>query len=144
MPTVVSSQWHPFLVHFPLAYWLLGSLIMLAAALFNKERWAGFAWLCLILGALTSLPAVLAGQHDFAALTATPAPNLLRHRALGNALPWLMLPLAALWLHFRLKQRAFSRRIWPWVGPVLVIAALIVYIAYLGGVSVWIDGLTGP
>lgn len=100
---MTGHPWHPAIVHFPLACWVLATLVDVSARLVLLPAipgiaWAGLSHLLLWAGVLLALPAMLAGFVDYARL---PAPvqesrELLLHIALmGTA--WAVFLGAAIW-----------------------------------------------
>lgn len=127
---------HPILVHFPIALWLFGSLWLLVAAAAKKPAWANSAWVVLAAGAIMSLPAVVAGQNEIAALEPLDA-VATRHRDLGNLLPWLMLGTLIIKAHTTWRKGAKPLPEWIWVLICMGIAGLVVWVAALGGEIVY-------
>lgn len=129
---------HPFLVHFPLAIWLLGSLLLCLAIGCGRENWQQVAWFLLYCGALCTIPAVLAGQSEYQRLAYLEDQALERHRDLGNLLPWLMGLLVALKLHCTYALRAtWHIPAWFFGLASLILSALLLYTGFLGGVVVY-------
>lgn len=133
--------WHPFWVHFPLALWVTGSGILLVCLVARKPGWVDFAWSLLALAAVLAIPAAITGQHELDRLSGELSSTMERHRDLGVLLPWLMGALVLLSLHFRLRAKALKVPLWIWCILTLIIAALILYTGYLGGVLVYAEGV---
>jgi len=128
---------HPFLVHFPIAFWMLGTAVLCAAWLAKKPNWRNHGWFLLMTGAVCVLPAVLAGQRDFSLLADTGHILLERHRDLGNLLPWLMVSVVLLKLHTSFRRNSTP---WPdgaWVFLCVMICAILMYTGWLGGTLVY-------
>jgi len=132
---------HPFLVHFPIAAWVLGSLVLPAGLLLRKPGLIGSAWLMLALGAAFSIPAALSGQAQFFELGEAGGEALERHRSLGNLLPWLMIGLLLLRAHVRFARKAPAIPDWIWSLAVLAVAALLLFVGLLGGELVYRWGI---
>ena len=132
---------HPFLVHFPIAAWLLGSLWLVVAAFAKRTEWAKAGWVLLTTAGIIALPAVLSGQQEYSALAHHGLDALERHRDLGNLLPWLMLTTLALKLHLSLIGKDRGQFPWPWCIVALAITALLLYTAWLGGQLVYSQGV---
>ncbi len=136
-----SMPWHPFLVHFPIAAWLLGTLTLWAALLARKPRWAEHAWLLLALGALASIPAAVSGQAQFALQDRPELAALHNHARVGNLLPWLMVGLLAVKIHTLYRKPPIRVPAWIWCLAVSLLAMLILYAASLGGKLVFQSGI---
>jgi uncharacterized membrane protein len=70
---VLRRRWHPALVHFPIACWVLTTLIDLSVLLpwgieLNSVAWSGVSTGLLWTGVLFAIPTMLAGFLDFASL----------------------------------------------------------------------------
>ncbi len=128
---------HPFLVHFPIAFWMLGTIVLCLAWLAKKPHWRNHAWFLLLVGAICALPAVLAGQRDYSGLNETGNILLERHRDLGNLLPWLMLILILLKLHTTYRRKPSPWPDWFWVLLSVLICAVLMYTGWLGGTLVY-------
>lgn len=132
---------HPMLVHFPIAFWLLGSLVLLAALLRRRDGWWELGWFLLGAATVMAIPAVLAGQDDYEALAHLQNSLLERHRDLGNLLPWPMGILVLLYLHGRFSKNGRGVPKPVLLIGVLVVAGLMVFAAHLGGQSVFLEGM---
>ena len=135
---------HPFLVHFPIAAWTLGGLVLALGLMLRKTNLVGSAWVMLALGAAASLPAVLSGQAEMAALGEVTNPVLSRHRSLGNLLPWLMIAVVLAKAHVTFARRAPAVPAWVWLLIVLIISGLILWTGLLGGELVYQWGVGNP
>ncbi|CAM2068028.1 DUF2231 domain-containing protein [Sulfidibacter corallicola] len=129
--------WHPFLVHFPIAFWLLGSLVLVAGTLTGRQPWLSVAWFLLALGGVTVIPAVLSGQADYAALSGEINETLETHRDWGNALPWLMWVMIVLKAHNYFKKEGFKVKDWIWCIWGVAVSIGILYAGVLGGAYVY-------
>ena len=136
-----AAPWHPFLVHFPIAMWTIGSLVLLVALSARRRPWLGVAWFMLALAAVLVIPAVLSGQNEIRPFQDQTIPALTRHRDLGNLLPWLMGLVVALRVHGWLSKKKSALPEWCWCPPILAISALMLYTAWLGGRLVYLHGL---
>jgi uncharacterized membrane protein len=76
---------HPMLVHFPIAFWTLGTACDGLALLGLDGAWPQ-AWLFLSIGLAMAVPAMIAGAFDFAMLEAAALSIGTRHMLLmGSA-----------------------------------------------------------
>ena len=132
---------HPMVVHFPIAAWLLGSGVLLAALIARKPQWRGAAWFLLTVGAITSIPAALTGRNDFAELAIATDPDLLRHRNLGNLLPWLMMGLVMLRAHAYFRKPPLDIPAWIWAVAAALLGAILAFTGHLGAKLVYIKHL---
>ena len=132
---------HPMVVHFPIAAWLLGTGVLLAALIARKPQWRGTAWFLLVVGAVMSVPAALTGRNDLADLAVATDPDLLKHRDLGNLLPWLMMGLVLLRAHAHFRKPPLDIPAWIWAGAATILAAILVVTGHLGAKLVYIKHL---
>lgn len=103
--------WHPALVHFPVACWVLATLIdgvghIAALPPIEGIAWPGVSRLLLLAGVVLAFPAMLAGLRDYLRLSETlqSSRELMSHIALmGTA--WLLFTAAAVW---RARAGAFD------------------------------------
>jgi uncharacterized membrane protein len=72
---------HPMLVHFPIAFWSLGTLCDGLALLGFHGAWPQ-AWLFISIGLAAAVPAMIAGAVDFAGLEMDAVPAAMRHMML--------------------------------------------------------------
>jgi uncharacterized membrane protein len=95
--------WHPALVHFPIACWVLATLVDVVGQFhaipeIDGLAWSGVSHLLLWCGVLLALPAMAAGLRDFLRLPdeIRSGDALSRHVVLmGTA--WLLFLAAAVW-----------------------------------------------
>ena len=132
---------HPFIVHFPIAAWTIGSVFLAVAVVLKRERWEAPAWILLGIGALGGVFAALTGQAEFQRLGETGHRVLSWHRNLGIALPWLMVATVLAKAHFTFARKARPLPAWIWCCLAAGIAVLVLYNGYLGGVLVYRLGL---
>ena len=55
-------DWHPFILHYPIAFLTLSPLCDLAALCLRRKEWHHLAYGLIVLGALASCAAVLSGN----------------------------------------------------------------------------------
>jgi uncharacterized membrane protein len=121
---------HPALVHFPVAFWTVGAGADLAGYAIGHADWWRFGGLCIGLGAVTGLAAILAGMREFAGLPR-------QHPAQDAATQHMMWALAAWSLFaFSLLMRggvvAERPSLWAIAASLGGVAALLVT-GWLGG-----------
>lgn len=98
-----GHPWHPAIVHFPVACWVLATLIDVAGRLVSMPPipgidWTGLSHLLLWTGVVLALPAMLAGLIDYSRLPGAvqESADLVWHIALmGTA--WALFLWAAIW-----------------------------------------------
>lgn len=131
---------HPALVHFPVALWVFGSLILLLDWFLKREWLEKSAWLNLAVGFLSSIPAVVTGQNDLVKWVEKGGEVLEKHQDLGNSLPWLMGLVIVFKAHATFGKRKVNLPKGVWVIAALIIAGIILYEAHLGGYLVHTKG----
>lgn len=143
------AGWHPFLVHFPIALWLVGTATMTAGVLAKRAPWCSTAWFLWMTAAALVLPAVWSGQEDIQVLQArfgeaVVTPGLQNHMDVGNAIPWLMIGMVLLRVHNQYKKQGFKikNEVWLIFGVALSIALL--YAGVLGGAYVYERAFAAP
>lgn len=95
--------WHPALVHFPVACWILATLIdvgghVVALPAIEGLAWAGVSRLLLEAGVVLALPAIVAGVRDYLRLSEAlqSSRELMSHIGLmGTA--WLLFTAVTVW-----------------------------------------------
>lgn len=134
--------WHPFLVHFPIAGWFLGCLLLWLALVLKRPPLREGAWWCLLVAGVAAIAAAVSGQDALQELAGETHPDLLQHRDLGNLLPWLMGALLLLKGHTLLARKTFKVPEWVWLMATTGICVLTFYVAHLGGrvVYLWLLG----
>lgn len=141
----IIPNWHPLLVHFPIALVSVSALLHLAARVLKNQprcskHCAVLAHTTLWIGALSALPTVILGwlasnsvNHDEAGHAAM---SLHRTWALATI---LMLFILASWDAWRHKVDATPT--WGLVGAVIVAWGLVAITAWHGGELVYRHGL---
>ena len=128
---------HPFLVHFPVALWLTGTLILLVATIRGKRDWEKFAWLLFALATLGATAAAYTGREELALLDTASLELLGSHGDWGNALPWLMGGGVLVKTHLTLTKREVLGERWGWCAFSVVISIFVLYTSHLGGSLVY-------
>jgi uncharacterized membrane protein len=113
--------WHPAFVHFPIACWVLATLVdiggwFVALPPIPGIEWAGVSHLLLWGGVVLALPAIVAGVVDYIRLPedVQASAELSRHVA-AMATAWLLFLAAAIW-----RVRSASFEMAPSLGVVLL------------------------
>ena len=143
MITIVPN-WHPMLVHFPVALTLAAALFGLAAALAGQRplaaQWVAISRWLLWLAALSGLAAAAAGMSAFATVDHDEAGHvaMLRHRDAALASLGVLLVLA-----LREAYCAMRGRAWTWLSVLLLAGASVALArtAWLGGELVYRHGI---
>lgn len=141
---MLRSEWHPMVVHFPLALGISAALFLLAARLVRDERRAATlatvgTW-NLAIGAVAALVALATGVAALVDLHVGTA----AHQAISTHLKWaifttLALVLLAVW---RGAGSAWdSRPSWTFVVVLLAATAALVVTGYRGGENVYRYGI---
>lgn len=129
---------HSFLVHFPIACWLLGSLVVLVGAFARRDSWWHIGWFLLITGAVTAIAAVVSGQQAILGHGEV-SDVLARHRDLGNQLPWPMGLLVLAYLHGHFVKRGFAVPRWGLCLGIVATCVLVIQVGHLGGRAVRVE-----
>jgi uncharacterized membrane protein len=129
---------HPMLVHFPVACWIIGVGADLFGSASGHVGWWNFGFVCLNIGLVTGIVAILAGFLEFALL-----PN--QHPARDTATLHMTWALAA-WLLFafslllRSGSAAGRPSLWATAASLGGLAAMLVA-GWLGGRLVYRFGV---
>lgn len=126
-PARILGQFHPVVVHFPVALLLAAVLAEALALLSRRPAWSGTARYCLLLGSLGAVVASATGwawadAEDLAATT---------HRWLG--LGTTAFALGTTLLAWRARRLAHAGGRWAWRLALLATAALVALTGYQGG-----------
>ncbi|CAM2008586.1 DUF2231 domain-containing protein [Acanthopleuribacter pedis] len=143
------AGWHPFLVHFPIAMWLVGTATLLVGSVAKKESWLGTAWFMLTVAAVTVLPAVWSGQEDIQVLVGRFGEEIVTeglqdHMDIGNLIPWAMIGMVGLRLHNQFKKQGFKIKNWIWLIWGVAVSIAILYAGVLGGAYVYERAFAAP
>ena len=128
-----NIPWHPFLAHFPIALWVMGSLILCGATMLKRPSWRTFAWFLLAGAALAAIPTAVTGASDYADLAHLNLGVLRDHRDCGNLLPWFMGTVVLVRTHVHFTAGKWAPPLWVWCIICLAISGGVLYTAYLGG-----------
>lgn len=144
--TLPHIEWHPFIIHFPIALTLTSGGIYCAFLISRKPNLHTFSLLTLAIGAVLSLVAGISGEK--AALNAEPLDPLVqalvdRHELFANLMIWLTILVLIGWV-FGLKKfgvdSAFRLVI---LAGLLAITVLCLITGHLGYELVYLHGV-GP
>lgn len=101
------GKWHPSVVHFPIALFIIAALLEARAVLFRKPRFTEATRLMVGLGALSALAAILLGWMAMGWTYGRDDQLHTAHQTLGTAIG--LLALGAWWAHERwIKARSRS------------------------------------
>jgi len=133
---------HPFLVHFPIALILFGTLWDAAGALSGRSSWASPAVALFAAGAVLAIVAAYTGEDaaERARLIAGIAHDLERHEELSTWTAWLSLALAVVRIHLHLKLRFYGPIRSGWFVLAGVCIGLVSASGYTGGRLVFVHG----
>lgn len=141
----VIPNWHPLLVHFPVALVAVSAIFHVAARLLKGQlrcasHCAVIAHATLWLGAFSAVPAAVLGWLAFNSINHDEAGHaaMLLHRAWA-LLTLLLLSALAAWDAWRNKVDALPG--WSMTGAVIVICGLVFITAWHGGELVYRHGL---
>jgi uncharacterized membrane protein len=135
---MIPIEWHPAIVHFPVALGTVGALAAVVSLVVRREWIRWFAPVLLSIALLGGVAAYFSGQNaeDAAERAGVPHEPLESHE--DSSLYGLgLLALATL-----LAWATTSRRRGEWVAALVAVAAAgaILYTAYLGGQLVFVHG----
>lgn len=144
----VIPTWHPFAVHFPVAFLLLGALAGVVWAATGRALWRSVTGLAVGLGTLGALAANRTGEALHDEVEGTPIVEELveRHEQFGDWALWLGLAAVLAWVGVVVwrRRREFGAEEPTPLGLRLLVAALAVAAAVLvllagrlGGTMVW-------
>ena len=138
---MLRRRWHPAIVHFPIACWVLTTLIDLSLFLpwgveLKNVAWSGVSTVLLWTGVLFAIPTMLAGLLDFASLPrAVQDSRELTSHILWMGVAFICFLGAAI---LRMRSSAFeTRAIWYVVAIESVGSILLVYGGHLASIVVF-------
>ena len=136
-------DWHPLVVHYPIALWPLGFAVDLVAWVAKREEWHGFAYLLQALGAVAALAAVLSGNE-----AAVPYRNeggvqalIERHEDLATLTLVLFLVVVLGRLPLHLQKRMCGWKLRAWILAAGVGSGLVWLTGHHGGELVYEQGV---
>ena len=145
---MLRRRWHPALVHFPIACWVLATLIDLSLLVpwgveLTTVAWSGVSTVLLWTGVLFAIPTMLAGFLDFASLPrAVQDSRELTSHILSMGVAFILFLGAAI-----LRMRSSSLEtpaVWYVVAVESVGSILLVYGGHLASIVVFERLRTAP
>lgn len=133
-----TSEFHPMLVHFPIALLLLGLIADLASLIFKKEAClskAGFY--LLITGTLAAIPTVLTGILFTAALTGDAGALKEKHETFALTTLGLAVITSVFRIYIVSSRKEASGLKWIALALYLLTAACVSVTGFLGGTLVY-------
>ena len=100
-------DYHPFIVHFPVALLTVGFFCDAAGVLFRRDHLLRTGYLLLVLGAVSAIAAALTGNaaEDAAARIPGIAAALEQHESFSTAATWLAIGLALFRTHLTVRRK---------------------------------------
>ncbi|MCY3763815.1 MAG: DUF2231 domain-containing protein [Gemmatimonadetes bacterium] len=128
-------DFHPFIVHFPLALLTVGFFCDAAGILFRRDHLLHTGYLLLVLGAVSAIAASLTGNaaEETAARIPGIAAELERHESISTAATWLAIVLVLLRTHLILKRKFTGTVRFAYLAGAAATAVLIALSGYTGG-----------
>jgi uncharacterized membrane protein len=123
---------HFIVIHIPIAMLIFSFVFDVAALLAKKREWHAAGMLCLIVGTLGALAAVLTGPDDRNPLVHT-------HELFGKATMALFIVLTAVRLFFQLRRKQEIGGNYAYLAIALIGVALVSYTGHIGGKMVHPD-----
>ena len=128
-------DFHPFIVHFPVALLTVGFFCDGAGILFRRDHLLGAGYLLLVLGAVSAIAASLTGNaaEETAARIPGIAAALEQHESISTAATWLAVVLALLRTHLILKRKFAGTVRFAYLAGAAATAVLVALSGYTGG-----------
>jgi uncharacterized membrane protein len=126
---------HPIVIHFPIAFSAGAVLAVLLALLTRRPTLTGTATFCVVLAALSGIPANLLGgeaEEAIGRMGEAQHERIETHELWGNIAMYVLIAVAVLWLVHRAKPQVAPLR-WTAVLAVLAAAAVVTITGYYGG-----------
>ena len=100
-------DYHPFIVHFPVALLTVGFFCDAAGVLLRRDHLLRTGYLLLVLGAVSAIAAALTGNaaEDDAARIPGIAAALEQHESISTAATWLAIGLALFRTHLTVRRK---------------------------------------
>ena len=130
----LSGRFHPLIVHFPIAMFVVAAWAEVVALASHDSRWRTVAVINLRAGALLALAAAIAGARLASALGFESSPLLQWHRWLGAAATVLTAAAAVATLRTAAES---SRDVWIYRIALASAAIAVAATGHLGGLLVW-------
>jgi uncharacterized membrane protein len=128
-------DYHPFIVHFPVALLTVGFFCDAAGILFRRDHLLRTGYLLLVLGAVSAIAAALTGNaaEDDAARIPGIAAALEQHESVSTAATWLAIGLALFRTHLTLKKKFAGSLRYVFLAGAAATAVLVAISGYTGG-----------
>ena len=135
-------DWHPFIVHYPIAFLTVSPLCDLLALILRRRALHHLAYGMMVLGALAACAAVLSGNASADGhWEGSAAAEVSAHEGLAT---WTLLlalgtALGRLPLHLRGQFRGWL--FYVWIGTGVAVGILAILTGYFGGELVYVHGV---
>lgn len=128
-------DFHPFIVHFPVALLTVGFFCDAAGVLLRRDHLLRTGYLLLVLGAVSAIAAALTGNaaEDNAARVPGIAAALEQHESISTAATWLAIGLALFRTHLTVKDKFAGNLRFAYLVVAAATAVLIAVSGYTGG-----------
>ena len=135
-------DWHPLIIHYPIALLSLSPLCDLAALWLRRRDGHHLAYALMVIGALASCAAVLSGNAAAEDHWQGPAAEQVSaHEDLATWTLLLALATALGRLPLHLKGQLHSRMLYLWIAVGIVVGVLVICTGYYGGELVYVHGI---
>ncbi|NKB70444.1 MAG: hypothetical protein GKR89_25525 [Candidatus Latescibacteria bacterium] len=134
-------DWHPLIVHFPLALLPVAAGLDLAALLARRSNWHNWAYAALVLGVVGAVASVLSGTAAAEGEEGAQADLVVVHEdwATWSLVLFIAVVLGRLPLHLQSRLQGWPIRAWTAVAAAGCL--LLWRAAYLGGELVYKHGI---
>ena len=116
------TNWHPWIVHYPIALLPVGVLIDIAAILGRRSRWHTVAYSLLVMGTLAAAAAVISGNEAALPYRDDDSVNqlVLLHENYGSItfVTFLVISLGRLPLQLQGRTKGWPLRLWIVAGAI--------------------------
>ena len=128
-------DFHPFIVHFPVALLTVGFFCDAAGVLLRRDHLLRTGYLLLVLGAVSAIAAALTGNaaEDNAARVPGIAAALEQHESISTAATWLAIGLALFRTHLTVRRKFAGNLRFAYLVVAAATAVLIAVSGYTGG-----------
>ncbi len=128
-------DFHPFIVHFPVALLTVGFFCDAFGILFRRDQLLHTGYLLLVLGAVSAIAAALTGNAAEQAAADIPGIDaaLERHESISTAATWLSIALALVRTHLTVKRKFAGTVRVVYLAGVAATAVLVAVSGYTGG-----------
>jgi uncharacterized membrane protein len=133
-----TTEFHPMLVHFPIALLLLGLLADLSSIVFRKEACLSRAGLYLLVaGTLFAIPTVLSGILFTAALSGEAGDLKEKHETFALVTLGAAIVTSAFRIYLVSAKKEGTSLKWPALALYVITSGLVAITGYLGGTLVY-------